>query len=117
MAFVAEDGAVDSGFVAQVDELFPDEHGIAFPGSQADVFSGADELFAVSASPKFAAFGAGVMAFIQGSADRIGVVCYPPYRIHVVNHSEVIWSLLFNEEAALLVFPFLSWDQDFEDAR
>lgn len=43
-AFVDEDGAVNSGLSAVVDELSPNEHGITFEGSEDDVFAGTDEL-------------------------------------------------------------------------
>lgn len=43
-ALVDEDCTVNSGLSAVVNELSPDEHGIALDGSEDDVFAGTDEL-------------------------------------------------------------------------
>lgn len=43
-ALVDEDCTVNSGLSAIVNELSPNEHGIAFEGSEDDVFARADEL-------------------------------------------------------------------------
>lgn len=43
-ALVDEDCAVDSALSAIVNKLSPNEDGIAFEGSEDDVFAGADEL-------------------------------------------------------------------------
>ena len=43
-ALIDEDCAVDSGLSTIINELSPNEHGIAFNSSEDDVFAGTDEL-------------------------------------------------------------------------
>jgi hypothetical protein len=76
--FVSEYSAVDALLSAVVDELPPNKHGVAVPGSQDNVLTGADELASLAAIP--VTVGAIVPA-IEGETRCIPVLRDEPERI------------------------------------
>lgn len=79
LRLVTEDGAVDALLPTVVDELAPNEHGIASLGSQYNFFARADELIVVSLTAVCVSISR-VVAFIEFCAIKITVFCHPPKR-------------------------------------
>jgi len=75
--FVAKDGAIDALLSAVVDELAPDEHGIAISGPENNVLSRANELAPLSTV--LVVVGA-VMSLIEFKATFVAVLRDVPKR-------------------------------------
>jgi hypothetical protein len=74
-SFIAECGTVDPLLSAAVNELPPDEEGIAWFSSQDDLLAGADE----EASPPSVGVASGrIVPFIHGKAVTVSILGQPP---------------------------------------
>jgi hypothetical protein len=76
-SLIPKDGAVDSALAAVVDEFAPDPHSVSALGSQDDLFTGSDELGALT--PVSISMGA-VVPLVHGEAVFIAVLREPPQR-------------------------------------
>jgi len=70
-SFISEDGAVDAGLPAVVDEVPPDKEGAGSLCSEYDLFSGTNEL---SAFASICIVVAAVMPFVEFEAVKVAVL-------------------------------------------